>query len=102
MPSVPKIAGQNNPAKADSLPFEDALKKLLEAAKADLAKEETADQNVQTERRPRSAGLGFSHYLAGLAHLGLGENESAKQQFMAALAASPDLLGAKAALNGLR
>ena len=28
MPSVPKIAGQNNPAKADSLPFEDALKKL--------------------------------------------------------------------------
>jgi exodeoxyribonuclease VII small subunit len=28
VPSVPKIAGQNNPAKADSLPFEDALKKL--------------------------------------------------------------------------
>ena len=28
MPSAPKIAGQNNPAKADSLPFEDALKKL--------------------------------------------------------------------------
>ena len=81
---------------------EDALKKLLEAAKADLAKEETADQNVQTARRPRSAGPGFSHYLAGLAHLGLGENEAAKEQFMAALAVSPDLLGAKAALNGLR
>lgn len=28
MPSAPKNAGQNNPAKADSLPFEDALKKL--------------------------------------------------------------------------
>ena len=28
MPSAPKNAGQNNPAKAVSLPFEDALKKL--------------------------------------------------------------------------
>ena len=28
MPSAPKNAGQNNPAKAGSLPFEDALKKL--------------------------------------------------------------------------
>ena len=28
MPSAPKNAGQNNPAKAASLPFEDALKKL--------------------------------------------------------------------------
>jgi tetratricopeptide (TPR) repeat protein len=81
---------------------EDALKKLLEAAKADLAKEETTDQNVQTERRPRRAGPGFSHYLAGLAHLGLGENEAAKEQFIAALAASPDLLGAKVASNELR
>ena len=28
MPSAPKNAGQNNPAKAASLPFEEALKKL--------------------------------------------------------------------------
>ena len=28
MPSVPKNAGQTNPAKAGSLPFEEALKKL--------------------------------------------------------------------------
>ena len=28
MPSVPKNAGQNSPAKAGNLPFEDALKKL--------------------------------------------------------------------------
>ncbi len=28
MPSAPKNAGQNNPAKAGSLPFEEALKKL--------------------------------------------------------------------------
>ena len=28
MPSAPKIAGQSHPAKAGSLPFEEALKKL--------------------------------------------------------------------------
>jgi exodeoxyribonuclease VII small subunit len=28
VPSAPKITGQTNPAKAGSLPFEDALKKL--------------------------------------------------------------------------
>ena len=28
MPNAPKIAGQTNPAKAGSLPFEEALKKL--------------------------------------------------------------------------
>lgn len=28
MPNAPKTAGQNHPAKAGSLPFEDALKKL--------------------------------------------------------------------------
>jgi hypothetical protein len=32
----------------------------------------------------------------------LGQNEAAKEQLAAALAASPDLLGAKAALDGLR
>jgi hypothetical protein len=81
---------------------EDALKKLLEAAEADLQKEKTTNQSVKAERRPRNAGPGVSHYLAGLAHLGLGESDAAKEQFMAALAASPDLLGAKAALDGLR
>ncbi len=28
MPNVPRNAGQNNPAKAEQLPFEEALKKL--------------------------------------------------------------------------
>jgi tetratricopeptide (TPR) repeat protein len=79
-----------------------ALKDLLDAAKADLERETTTDQNVPTGRKSRSAGPGFSHYLAGLAHLGLGQNEEAKEQLTAALAASPDLLGAKAALDGLR
>ncbi len=76
---------------------EDALKKLLEAAQADLEKENASNRNAQSERRLRSTGPAFSHYLAGLAHLGLGESEAAKEQFTAALAANPDLLGAKVA-----
>jgi tetratricopeptide (TPR) repeat protein len=81
---------------------EGALKRLLEAAEADLQKDKATDQSVKTERRLRNSGPGLSHYVAGLAHLGLGESEAAKEQFTAALAASPDLLGAKAALDGLR
>jgi hypothetical protein len=34
--------------------------------------------------------------------LGLGERDAAKEQLAAALAASPDLLAAKAALDGLQ
>jgi tetratricopeptide (TPR) repeat protein len=79
-----------------------ALKSLLEAAKADLDGETSTSQPTQRERRGRNVGPGFSHYLAGLAYLGLGENEAAKEQLTAALAASPDLLGAKAALDRLR
>ncbi len=87
--------GQNEQADA-------ALKSLLEAAKANLEREATTGQAAQRERRSRSAGPAFNHYLAGLAHLGLGQNEAAKDQLSAALAASPDLLGAKAALDSLR
>jgi tetratricopeptide (TPR) repeat protein len=81
---------------------EDALKRLLEAAQADLQKEKPAGQGVEKGRRTRSAGPGISHFVAGLAHLGLGERDAAKAQLTAALAASPDLLGAKAALDGLQ
>jgi len=81
---------------------EDALKRLLEAAQADLQKEKPAGQGVEKGRRPRSAGPGISHFVAGLAHLGLGEHDAAREQLTAALAASPDLLGAKAALDGLQ
>jgi tetratricopeptide (TPR) repeat protein len=87
--------GQNEEADA-------ALNSLLEAAEADLQRETTPGQAGQRERRFRNAGPGFSHYLAALAHLGLGQNEAAKEQLTAALAASPDLLGAKTALDGLR
>ena len=65
--------GQNEQADA-------ALKSLLEAAKANLEREATTGQAAQRERRSRSAGPAFNHYLAGLAHLGLGQNEAAKDQ----------------------
>ena len=79
-----------------------ALKHLLEAAEADLERRATTGGNERMGRRSRRAGPALSHYLAGLAHLGLGQKEAAREQFTAALAASPDLLGAKAALDGLR
>ena len=60
-----------------------ALKSLLEAAKADLDRETTTSQPTQRERRGRNAGPASSHYLAGLAYLGLGENEAAKEQLAA-------------------
>ena len=44
MPSAPKNAGQNNPAKAGSLPFEAALKKL----EAIVAAMESEDLSLET------------------------------------------------------
>ena len=77
---------------------EDALKKLLEAAQTRLWQRMNPLIRMCRRRRDRRrAGPGYSHYLAGLAHLGLGENEAAKEQFMAALAACPDLVAAKVA-----
>jgi hypothetical protein len=40
-----------------------------------------------------------AHYLAGLGDAGLGEKEKARAEFTAALAAAPDHLGAKLALD---
>jgi tetratricopeptide (TPR) repeat protein len=81
---------------------EQALKQLLEAADGDLQKEKDNGQAAPPQRKSRNGGPGLNHYLAGLAHLGLGEKEAAREQFHAALEASPDLLGAKAALENLR
>jgi tetratricopeptide (TPR) repeat protein len=78
------------------------LHDLLQAATAELERAATPTENESTDRRSRRSRPGFSHYLAGLAHLGLGHEQAAKEQFTAALAASPDLLGAKAALEAMR
>jgi tetratricopeptide (TPR) repeat protein len=77
-----------------------ALKSVLQAAEARL--ERSGDSGSRLGRRLREASPGFSHYLAGLAQLGLGQNDAAKAQLQAALEASPDLLGAKVALDALR
>jgi lipoprotein NlpI len=42
-----------------------------------------------------------AHYITGLGYAGLGEKEKARVEFSAALAASPDHLGAKIALEQL-
>lgn len=39
------------------------------------------------------------HYISGLGHLGLGQNEIAKDEFENAIRISPDHLGANTALN---
>jgi tetratricopeptide (TPR) repeat protein len=78
------------------------LKNLLEAAMAQLERTATPSQEAQIGRRSRPSGPAFSHYLAGLAHLGLGHDQEAKEQFTAALAATPDLLRAKVALDTIR
>jgi tetratricopeptide (TPR) repeat protein len=42
-----------------------------------------------------------AHYLAGLGYSGLGQKDKAREEFTAALATAPDLLGAKLALAQL-
>ena len=49
---------------------------------------------------PRTRSV-MAHYVAGLGYAGLGEKEKARGEFAAALAAMPDHLGAKLALENL-
>jgi len=50
------------------------------------------------ERQSRRVRLASAHYLTGLGHAGLGQQEMARSRFEAALDASPDHLGARMAL----
>jgi Tfp pilus assembly protein PilF len=77
------------------------LRSLLEGANRALERD-TGDSSVAIGERQSSRGhAAAAHYLAGLAHLGLGDTEDAKQEFTLALQASPDQLGVKAALAQL-
>jgi tetratricopeptide (TPR) repeat protein len=78
-----------------------ALNQLLQAAEPSTEKA-GAEQSPSGRKRARRSAPGLGHYLAGLAYLGLGDKESAAKEFTAALVASPELLGAKAALAGLQ
>jgi tetratricopeptide (TPR) repeat protein len=83
---------------------ETALKNLLDAARRVLEREsEPADASEQTSQRqsPRNRGT-LAHYVAGLAHLGLGEKDTARTEFESALRATPDFLPAKTELARLQ
>ena len=83
-----------------SVEAETALRNLLDAANRVLEQGTArgdSPENVGERQSPRSRAA-LAHYLAGLAQLGLGETEPAKQQFLLTLQFSPDYLGAKTAL----
>ena len=48
-----------------------------------------------------SGSTADNHYVAGLGHLGLGENDKAREEFGLAIKASPDHLGAATALQSI-
>jgi tetratricopeptide (TPR) repeat protein len=56
-------------------------------------------QFVAARRLPSRDSEAMPHYNAGLGYAGLGEKSKAREEFTAALAASPDFLGAKIALD---
>ena len=88
-----------------------ALQKLGQSAPAETIFRElaatvapasaTAALASPEERQALRARVANAHFTAGLGHAGLGEKEAARTELNAALAASPDHLGAKAALADL-
>jgi tetratricopeptide (TPR) repeat protein len=81
---------------------ETSLRGMLDAANRALEREPGDSSGAVGERQSPRSRVALAHYLAGLAHLGLGETELAKQEFTRALEGSPDHLGAKAALAQLQ
>ena len=73
---------------------------MLDSASQSLTRDSSATDSTDLPDRPQSprARQAQSHYLAGLAYLGLGEKDKAKRELAQALDASPDHLGAKESL----
>ena len=80
----------------------DGVEAVFRELVASGAAGETPDPPIPTDLRlaPRLR-TATAHYLAGLGYAGLGEKENARTEFAAALAAAPDHLGAKLALDRL-
>jgi tetratricopeptide (TPR) repeat protein len=75
---------------------------LLTRARLYLAQTEFQDALTVLERLPEEAGTAYEiRYMRGLAHLGLGDRESARAAFENALAAEPDRREAKEELKKL-
>jgi tetratricopeptide (TPR) repeat protein len=70
---------------------------LVDAGTAALKPAE--EDATAPSRQSANARLATAHYLTGLGCTGLGEKEKARVEFNAALAAAPDHLGAKLALE---
>jgi tetratricopeptide (TPR) repeat protein len=81
----------------------ETLKALLDTANRELergdAVTDTPESQAERPRSSRNRSL-QAHYVAGLAYLGLGETEKARQEFTQVLQQKPDSLGAKTALAG--
>ena len=59
------------------------------------------EDTTSSVRQPANSRIATAHYIEGLGYAGLGEKENARKEFAAALASSPDHLGAKIALEQL-
>jgi tetratricopeptide (TPR) repeat protein len=80
---------------------ETTLKNLLDSANRALGRGTGEAPGGFGERQSPRLRAASAHYLAGLAHLGLGETELAKKEFETALESAPDALGAKIELARL-
>ena len=75
------------------------FQELVDAGTAALnpAENDAASRSPQ----PANSRIATAHYLTGLGYTGLGEKEKARSEFSAALAAAPDHLASKQALESL-
>jgi hypothetical protein len=85
-------------ARADAL-----LRELLESGQAAVARSPRDLDEFSSfgERRSERSRLADAHFIVGLGQSGLGARQEARQAFDAALAASPDHLGAKLELDAV-
>jgi hypothetical protein len=81
---------------------ETTLRSLLDAANRPSEREPGEPADAVRERRSARPRAAMAHYIAGLAHLGLGDSAPAQQEFQLVLQTCPDHLGAKAALAPLQ
>ena len=73
-----------------------SLRKLGRTAEADTALRDLAEKaKAALDGQSKGTPVALTHYVNGLAHAGLGEDEPAKSEFNLALQAAPDCLGAK-------
>jgi tetratricopeptide (TPR) repeat protein len=83
--------GQNTEA-------ESTFHRLLDSANKAMENQ----SETPTRRRRHESGVALAHFVAGLAHSGLGETEQAKTEFNQAIEAEPDMVGAKFELAALK